>query len=300
MNDYLKDASLFLRAASRQIKQTMAKDEIVFAAMNFALGLERVLKGILFNVNPIYVLVEPKFANSVSVIYGKSLLADKASHAEISDSPNSDVITFRISLLRAQALSHVTFQNKGLIYALSSYRDIIAHHSLDKLNYGKLGIMLTRDFYPLVLSYTQELGIQKAKYLADQDIRLAKFSAKLQGTTEAQVKMKIEAQRRIWEMSKNKPGYIEDKDAVTREVLAIQAHFPVICPACSKEAILYARPVKELSVAEKTEVVVGYAADKLKCFYCKLVLEDYKELDFLKLNVPGLESTNAPVKNAGA
>src|SRR6187551_2309468 len=102
MNIYLRDAGFFIRESSKQINDSIEKHQAIQAVFNLALGIERILKGILYNVNPSYVLMDPTFNNSIQVLYKHKLITNTDGHSELIKSPNADVITFKNSLLRAQ------------------------------------------------------------------------------------------------------------------------------------------------------------------------------------------------------
>jgi hypothetical protein len=56
-NEFIEDASFFFKKASELIvnRETLSKLDVVEGILFFSLGMERVLKGLLYNINPIYV-----------------------------------------------------------------------------------------------------------------------------------------------------------------------------------------------------------------------------------------------------
>ncbi|MCK8493138.1 hypothetical protein M0L20_14810 [Spirosoma sp. RP8] len=285
-NSYIKDSLVFFEIVSKGIKHTLSDSEVVNLTMLFALGLERILKGILYSVNPIYILVAPEFKNSLPIFYKSKIIADAASIKEIADNPNEDVITFKNSLLRAQIVSKVTYDNKSLLFTIANARDIIAHHELSKLNYETLKLLLLRDYYPLMKSFADELIIKNNSIFHGKHIQLAKYSSKLQDTIEKQIELRFDAIRATFKMLKNNPGYISDKDFLTRESFNKGNKFITVCPCCENEALIYSKPIFEFNHYTKIDVKIGYEIKKLKCFYCKLEIEDYKELDYLEVSIP--------------
>jgi len=286
MNPYQKDALFFFKAVSTGIKSNNSDSEIVHLTLSFSLGMERLLKSILYNVNPLYVLIEPDFKNSLPVIYADKFLTEAKSSKEIASKPNEDVITFRNSLLRSQLVSKTAFENKGLLFNLSDCRDIIAHHQLSKLDLVELKIMLLRDYYPLLKSFAIELGINKPTIFHGKSIELAKLSSKLQDDIEKQIELKFESIRERFKMLENNPGYIANKDLETAMSFSSGNKYKVDCPCCGYTSLLYTEPIYEFNPYEKAEIKIGVSVKKLKCFYCKFETNNYKELDFLKISPP--------------
>jgi len=284
-NEYIVDAGLFLQNAASKIKASMKKSEVILAAQSFAFGLERILKGILFEINPVYVLVEPKFENSLSIFYKSKLIANKESQKELAKNPNADVLTFKKSLLRAQSVSETTFKYKHTLFFISEVRDIIAHHEIKLLELEKIKTVLQRDFYPIVNDYLNELqNVSKKKYFQEHHIRLAKLSSKLQTNLEEQIKLRLDHHKQIWIQRKNIDNYYESKLKLTKRVLLTPNKFPVTCPSCSNTAVIYSKPIVEVNFTENEAETVGFQVTKIKCHYCKLVIDEPEEIDFLDKN----------------
>jgi hypothetical protein len=281
---YLEDAGLFLREATRKIDAEISREDTLQAALNLALGVERLLKEVLVRVNPIYVLMNPEFKNSMPLLYEDRILAGEQARAELASEPNGDVLTFRNSLLRAVCCSSVAHDNKGLLFRISHFRDVIAHNSLSLIDLDKLKLLLARDAYPLLAAFASELGCSQGKFFSGKEIRLAELSARLEEDVAKALKRVLESHQNRWNKLKNRPGYVEDKDEITREVLSTPNKAPIECPACGSQAVIYGQPELEFNPYERREVVIGIVAKKLRCHYCKLGLDDYKFIDHLKLN----------------
>jgi hypothetical protein len=255
MNPYFKDAGVFLIEAGARIKDNMDKAAIVQATLQFALGMERVLKGILFELNPVYVLMRPEFDNSVRIIYRASMLPGNKAGAEQVKVADEDVITFRTSLLRANLVSAAINSNKDLLFALSSARDVIAHHQLHKLDYPYLKTMLVRDYYPLVLEIVQDIGIPRSKFLHGSDIRLGRLSEKHAASVEKRIALRLQTHKQLWEQMKGQGqgGYVKDKESTTNETLTKPYKRAFQFPACQNVGILYGRPEFEPDLAVKSQ-----------------------------------------------
>ncbi len=56
ISDYLADAQKLIRLSSPQIKASMTPEEAIQGALLFALGIEKLLKYLLAEINPIFIL----------------------------------------------------------------------------------------------------------------------------------------------------------------------------------------------------------------------------------------------------
>jgi ribosomal protein S27E len=278
------DAALFLREAVHRIDAQMSKEASIQAAINLALGMERILKEILWRVNPLFILINPGFKNAMPLLYGEKVLPEEKTSSELAANPDGDVLTFRNSLLRACTCSKVTLANKGLLFHISSVRDVLAHNRLALIDFEKLKVMLQRDVYPLLKSYAGELDYSLGKFLVGQDIKLAELSAKLEPDVAQSLQRLLDSHKSRWNQLHKNAGYTEDKDAVTAEVLTSSYKVPMQCPACFNKAVVYGKPEFEYSALEQKEVLIGVRVGRLRCHYCKLDLSDYKYIDHLGLN----------------
>lgn len=288
MNNYLTDSGKFFRFTARGIQDKIDDFETIQLSLNFALGLERLLKGILYDINPTYILIEPGFKHSLPHLYPDKVIAETKSSGEIVGNPNEDVITFRNSLLRAQHISKSCFDNKNLLFNISNARDIIVHHELKKLDIPKLKEILLRDFYPFLKSISEELNIKQGHFFDGSHIKLSKISSTHQTDLENRLKLILDSHLGIWNTMKNRDsgqdgrsGYVIDKINVTNEVLNSPNKESTKCPACSNEAVIYLKPIYEFNPFEKKEILIGHEVKKLKCQFCKLEIQDAATLDHL-------------------
>lgn len=285
-NPYLKDSLVFFKTVSIELKTVLTESEIINLTMHFSFGLERLLKGILYSLNPIYILMVPEFKNSLPVFYSSKIISEATGTKEVAETPNEDVITFRNSLLRAQLISKTAYNNKSLLFTISNARDIIAHHELSKLDFESLKILLIRDYYPLMKAFSEELNIKSTLIFHGKHIQLAKNSSALQETIEKQIELRFDALIETFKMLENRPGYMQDKNFLTFEAYNKGNKFLAKCPCCNNESLIYSRPIYEYNQYERSDIKIGNEIIKLKCFYCKLEIEDYKQLDYLKISIP--------------
>lgn len=278
MNKYYRDSEYFFQAAAASIKERMSKRDLFSATMQFALAIERILKGIIYDVNPVYVLVDSSFKNAVAVSHRPDI---KNITSEVSQTPNADVITYRNSLLRAEVFSNFAHDNKSTLFFLSTCRDIIAHNDLDILELEKIKTLLFRDFFRIASSVADLTGINIHRLLGQQDNRLANLSARHQDSVESRLAITLANHKEKWEVLKKTIGFTEDKISVTNEVLTTPNKFSVECPACKQLALLYCKQETEINPYIGTNVIAGYFITRIKCQFCKLDISEYDEIEFL-------------------
>jgi hypothetical protein len=281
MNNYHVDSGKFFRYVSRGIQKEMDGFLVIQLTLNFALGIERLLKGILFDVNPTFILVEPGFKHSMQSLYSSKIIEDSKNSGELSANPNADVITFRNSLLRVQHISKVCYDQKNLLFSISNARDIIVHSELVNLDVNKQREILQRDFYPFLKLISSEISIKRGHYFDGSHIKLSKISGALQTDLVQKINLLLETHFDIWNERKGIAGHIEDKKNVTKEILATLNKEAIECPSCRNEAVIYLKPIEEYNPFEKRSIIIGYEVKKLKCQYCKLDISDSSILDHL-------------------
>lgn len=289
MNNYHSDSGKFFKYVSRGIQKRLDDFQVIQITLNFALGIERLLKGILYDINPTYILVEPGFKHSMQSLYIDKIIEESKNSGELASSPNNDVITYKNSLLRAQHISKTCYDNKNLLFSISNARDIIVHHELKNLEINKLRDILQRDFYPFMKSVSEEIGIKKGHYFDGTHIKLSKISSSLQTDMVKKIKLLLETHKDIWSDRNGIPGYVEDKTKVTKEIMLTQHKESHECPACKNESVVYLKPIEEFNQFEKRSIIIGYEVKKLKCLFCKLEILDSSILDYLEIRDKKIE-----------
>ena len=287
-NEYMDDSPFFLTRAAAKTKNRMTKEAVVEAILFLALGVERLLKGILFTLNPVYIYKNQEFKNTVSLVYGDKLLPGWAHNKEVSGSPDEDVLTFKLSLLRTKAISKAAEKHTSMLFALSNWRDILAHNALARLDIDKCRTLLLRDFYPLIRDFSAELNLPMSRLIGSHEIRLASLSADHQESIEEKVKVRLDAHAKRWEQLQNVPGYTTkmkiNSDSAVRAAANKRDTFVEVvpCPACENDAIITAEV--DFDYDDGHVWPIGAFVSSLRCLYCKLVVEDYDEIDHLELN----------------
>lgn len=290
MNNFHQDSLIFFRELSKRIKDKIEDIEVIQLAFNLALGCERLLKGILYDINPTYIYIEPGFKHTVQVIYSSRIVIGAPSN-ELAQKPNRDVITFNNSLLRVQTVSETALNHKNILFAISNARDIIAHCELRLLDIKNLREMIQRDFYPMLKSFANELDIKKESYFGGNSLKLSRISSSLQTDLQAKIELLLETHNQKWHVLKGNENYVFDKDKATAQVLSFQFKEKIPCPACNNNSVIYYKPIMEYDNTKLEEIIIGTEAKKLKCQYCKLEITDPAILDYFgikgqKINPP--------------
>ena len=281
MNNYHKDSQLFFKEVARGVSEDLERSQIIQLAMNLALGCERLLKGILFDINPTYILNEPTFKNSIQVLYGDILLPGSKKSPELTQSVNGDVITFKNSLLRAQLVSETTRLHKNILFAISDARDIIAHCELHLLDVEQIKEILQRDFFTMLKQYTTELGQKPTFYFDNHSERLSKISIAHQSNLDIKIEMLLELHLEKWNKAKKVAGYVKKREKVTGIMLKAPHRGKTQCPACQQHAVVQFQPIIELDEMIFEKIIIGYEVKKLSCFYCNLQVTEPPMLDQL-------------------
>ncbi|RZK25988.1 MAG: hypothetical protein EOO43_04090 [Flavobacterium sp.] len=283
MNNYHKDSFIFFQEVAKRAQKDISKGEVIQLGLNLALGCERLLKGILYDVNPIYVMIEPDFKHTIQTIYSSRIIDGLKQSKELAKDPNSDVITFSNSIIKAQFVSKVVFDHKNVLFSIGRARDIIAHCELSLLDINNLKEIIIRDFYTMIDAFANELKISSSKYFENQEIKLAKLSGSLQTDLKQKIKLLLESHLKTWQGNKDNEDYVSKKRNITQNVYATDEKDKVICPACLQTALVYLRAIMEFNPNSMEIHLMGYEARKLRCFYCKLEVIDPSVLDYLNI-----------------
>jgi hypothetical protein len=96
--------------------------------------------------------------------------------------------------------------------------------------------------------------------------------------------LQIESAANYWKTLKGVATYQKSKfDMLTLELLEMEPYYPAKCPSCDNIAVVYTEPICEFNPYLKEDIQVGLDVFQLECHYCKLCVDDYNALDFLKI-----------------
>jgi len=280
-NPFIDSAAFFLQECSSRITEDMSRNDAIQAILNFAIGMERVLKGILYDLNPTYVLVSPEFRHSLRVLYGERIVDGDDNRTVLAKRPEADVITFRNSLLRAAAVSESAQKNKNRLFGLSNLRDVLAHHDLALFDVEKAAVLLKRDFYLITLDFADELKISRREWFGTFEQSVIGVARNHQQDIKNTLRVKLEEHRRNWEATKQDEEAVRRRAAVTDERLESEHRYETACPACNQRAVLFAEPDYVIDTDSSEKLVAGEFVRLIHCEFCGLNINDDLELDEL-------------------
>ena len=93
MNDFYKDCQTLFKDISKNIatKAIVSEMEVIQNTLYFALGIEKLLKGMLYEINPILILENSDFKNSFPLYYREKLIAENEKSKDINQEPNGEI-----------------------------------------------------------------------------------------------------------------------------------------------------------------------------------------------------------------
>lgn len=288
-NEFLADAKKLVLMSSHEIKEDMKELEVIHAATFFSLGIERLLKFVLSNVNPVFVLNSGDFKNAAPCLY-KHKFVNGDKHGVTSSKPDADVVSFRVAMQRALIFSSGVKENSQLLFSLANYRDILAHRPLSELDIVKANRLLAKDGYKLVSDICSELSLTANDFFGKSHDRLRDLSHKMQNEEifSREMASRIEHHKTLWLQRASQLEFLKQASDITKSLLGSSGHdfsyVPFTCPACSQEAVARIEPDYDYDPAEKTSYVTGVFVDSVNCYYCDLKLQDYEELNFVNAN----------------
>ncbi len=280
-NPFIDSARFFLQECASRIAEDMSRIDTIQAILNFAIGMERVLKGILYDLNPTYVLVSPEFRHSLRVLYGQRIVDGADNKTILAKTPQADVITFRNSLLRAAAVSESAQKNKNRLFGLSNLRDVLAHHDLALFDVEKAMVLLKRDFYFITIDFADELRNSRKEWFGACENNVIDVARNYQQDSKNILRLKLEEHRSNWEATKQDEEAVRRSEAVTDERLESEHRYETTCPACNQRAVLVAEPDYVFDVDSAERVVAGEFVRLIHCEFCGLNIDDDLDLDEL-------------------
>ncbi|MDC7714413.1 hypothetical protein PQU96_09765 [Vogesella sp. LYT5W] len=287
--EYLADAQMMIKMAGKEIAADMSDQGVIAATTFFSLGVERLLKFILADVNPVFVLSNGDFKNAAPCLYKHKFVNDDQ-HKVTSSQPDHDVVSFRLALQRALLFSNGVKNNSQLLYTLANHRDILAHRPLSELNIPKAKRLLAKDAYKLLNDICSERAMPTNGFFGENNHRLQILSNRLQREEVITQEMtaRLEQHRAIWVERSSKPGFVSQAEHQTATLLQRSgqdfSYESIDCPACAQQAVARIEPDYDYDPAERISFVTGVFVDSINCYFCDLTLTDYEELNYVDAN----------------
>ena len=281
-NEFLIDSKVFLKRAASLISSSIKDENAIVATLFFALGIERFLKGLLFEINHSFVLKVDDFSNSFQCFHSNKIIKGQE-RSEVFKKSDEDVVNFRISIMRCKTFSPSILKHANMLFTLNDYRDIIAHCRLSLLPKENLKKILQRDFYQLLSDILSERSVNISSFLGRRHILLAKLSSSLAEKLKDRMEILISAHKNEWEKRKNSKKDIRQAERITTSFLEGKDRIHVSCPACENSAIIQTDTEYIYDPWDRKNVPFSVSIINFKCHFCGLLLEDYDELDFFEM-----------------
>ena len=295
-NTYKRESSEILKRVARAIskKELTSSWDVITNTLWFAIGVEKLMKSFLIEINPLYILEKPEFKNSVLAEYGTNI-KDKSECAKVL---NEDVISFQPSVFRMTVFSETVLKHKNTLMKLKNARDIIVHHNFSKLDIKQLRLLLNRDFYPFLSELGEEFNVNyEMLYFNNTKSQLAEISSGLQEDINKQIKIKLEGKRAYWKVNDSNPNFNKTKIELRTVAKLNDNHvYPANCPSCFNIGLVFTSPIMEYDAAVNNLVETGLNTKAFKCEFCKFETSDYKELDALKIS-PQIERKQEVIRD---
>lgn len=288
-SEFLADAKKLILMSCRDISAQMTELEVIHATTFFSLGVERLLKFVLAEINPVFVLTSGDFKNAAPCLY-KHKFVNGDQHGVTASKPDTDVVSFRVAMQRALIFSTGVKENSQLLFSLANYRDILAHRPLSELDTVKANRLLAKDGYKLLNDICSERSLSVQELFGADHDRLRDLSRKMQSEEDFSKAMtdRIEQHKALWLARALQPEFIKQANDITKSLLTSSGHdfsyVPFTCPACAQEAVARIEPDYDYDPAEKTSYVTGVFVDNINCYFCGLKLQDYEELNYVDAN----------------
>lgn len=269
----------------------MNEMEIIHATTFYSLGIERLLKFILADINPIFVLSDGDFKNAAPVLYA-SRIVNTDPDKILASKPIDTVISFRVAMQRASIFSTGVKSNTQMLYSLAGYRDILAHRPLSQLDLINAQRLLAKDGYKLVNDICVEKGIKTTEFFGEYDKALNQLGIHLQNQDNFAIEMqqRLETFNKLWLSRKDNQIFIDQAAELNSIILGSTGgdtgfdYEPFTCPACGQPAVAKVVPDYEYDHELNYGYVSGVFVDYIKCFYCTLKLSEYDELNYVHAN----------------
>lgn len=284
---YLEDAKSQLSLAASLVKNEDDPLEQWQAVLLAAIGLEKLLKYILAKTNPALVLKTLDYESTVIACHLEQVTA-KDKVAELRKKATADVVALKTAIQRASLFSSAVKNHSQFIHALADMRDIAAHRPWNEADPNRVRVMLCRDLYRAIAEISECLDIDPIIFLQGHAVRLCQLSEQVaaQENLNAQMALLLAKHKAKWEERKGKQNLVDGANKLTFSRLAAEPYVTdCMCPACGNDAIAVLEPDVDYDYDQDDgtayATVIGVSVDRIQCFYCSLVLDNYDQLRYV-------------------
>ena len=281
LNAFFFDATSFVGKADELIKPKMADNDAILALLLASIGLEKILKGILFEINPVFVFPKPTFEESSEALYG-GLFVEKKPSKHLTD---LDTISFTTAVQRSKIFSKTVTSHFSLLYKLADTRNLIAHNICSKVDRSFVRPFLLKEFRPLIKEFNDELKFKKDTFFEALPWVLSLYADEKEEPEiplKDVVAAKLKKHRLIWEQRKTDASFVDETITLTKKLESPGKNIVTSCPACGNYSLLYYEP--DFDYSEGQSWLTGVYVLQLDCLFCDLNIIDYDEIDYFALN----------------
>jgi len=284
---YLKDAKSHISLAALAITKGATNDQRFQAVVLVAVGIEKLLKHIISEVNPALILKSQDFDSVVLHCHREAITAtDRVADMEKKASP--DVITLKASIQRASLFSKGVKDNAQFIHTLADFRDIALHRSSEELDAVRVDRLLCRDLHNVIRDISADLSLSTQDFLGEHSTRLEALSEELIAHDNFQAGMEVllERHRKIWEERSKNATTVSHAEKVTNAYLTKRSETTDCpCPACGNLAVATLEPDYDYDYDPDDGTTFGYISGvyvtDIQCLYCSLKLDEYDQLKYV-------------------
>uniref|UniRef100_A0A7V3E8M4 Uncharacterized protein n=1 Tax=Ignavibacterium album TaxID=591197 RepID=A0A7V3E8M4_9BACT len=280
-NEFFFEATSFISKANDIKKPKMIDYDAILSFLLSAIGIEKILKGILYDINPIFVLKNPNFDVSSKAFYVNQFITQK----NIPDLANYETISFSTAIQRAKLFSKTVSSNISLLKKIADTRNVIAHNISADVDRRFIRSFLLSEFKILINDFSKELKFRKDQFFTPLPWEIQKYSEEkeeLEKSIKEVMTAKIKEHKIIWEKRKSDKSFFEEKMKLTLKSEKIGESITISCPSCNNLSLLYYKPDVEYS--DRQFWVTGFYVTELECFFCDFNVWEYSEIDYLRLN----------------
>lgn len=289
MNPYIKDGiHLIRRASGKQLDFPVDRDDLKDGVVLFAFGIEKFLKGMLWDVNPFLVYQEMTFKTACVMYQPKltewarqRLKPKKKQQEDVPDPDEPETSLGRVhagnqTITRASHFSQVVTDRAPTLRSLFQLRGTVAHRTDEEFDQEDARYAINRDFYPLVMELAAEQGITDiSQFFAPGKEEVLRSAAECIAAIEADEKKyenTVKEHREVWERRRKKQEELTKARAQTKRLIESEdpeiTYIEAPCPVCEQTALLliadYYQPDSGDSLGDP-----GYVVG-LQCCFCDL------------------------------
>lgn len=270
-NPYFENAGCMLKIVEKSISSdvdNMNLHEMLQPVLFFAIGVESLLKGILYDVNKLLVYESVSIFKAALHIYANNEADEKTKS-----------LSLEKSFECASYFSEKTKNNKTTISNLGKTRNTIVHGLVSDLEKSNLESILN-NFKRVISEYQNEIGCN----LIDNPLSSEELQ-KIDRSLKDKIQEKLNEHKKLWNKKQKDKEFLKDaryKTATNQKCSTNDITF-IKCPACEQPALLY-WTCDDYDFDYHGNQIFHKFISSFYCFFCELQIQNSKEIDYLKFS----------------